>query len=182
MSEKKFKIIMICGSHQAESKTRMVMQQVIRNFSASPVSMSVVDPGASAQEPGDVLRAAAQETQLAGKVAAADAVIFCTPEYNGSYSALIKVIVENLGYPSALSGKPVALLGIAAGAIGAVKALEHLQSMCLHNGALVVPPFVSIPLVNLHFDKQGICTNEKIAAQLSVFSESLLRFLRHHRR
>ncbi len=32
----------------------------------------------------------------------------------------MKLVIENLGHPSVLSGKPVALLGVASGAIGAV--------------------------------------------------------------
>ena len=37
----------------------------------------------------------------------------------------MKLVIENLGFPSVLAGKPVALLGMAAGAIGAIKSLEH---------------------------------------------------------
>lgn len=64
-------------------------------------------------------------------VAAATGVILATPEYHGSYSSVIKLVIDNLGFPSTLSGKPVSLLGMAAGQIGAIKALEHLRSVCL---------------------------------------------------
>lgn len=40
---------------------------------------------------------------------------------------MIKLVIENLGFPSPLAAKPVALLGVAAGQIGAIKSLESLQ-------------------------------------------------------
>ena len=40
-------------------------------------------------------------------VSDATAVILATPEYHGSYSSVIKLFIENLGFPSRLAGKPV---------------------------------------------------------------------------
>ncbi|NIT99995.1 MAG: NADPH-dependent oxidoreductase, partial [Nitrosopumilaceae archaeon] len=66
-------------------------------------------------------------------------IILATPEYHGSFSSMMKLFIENLGFPSMLSTKPVALLGVAAGEIGAIKALEHLSSVCSYIGAIVLP-------------------------------------------
>ena len=46
----------------------------------------------------------------------ATAVVLATPEYHRSYSSVIKLVIENLGFPSGLSGKPVAMPGVAVGA------------------------------------------------------------------
>ncbi|MFQ5802331.1 MAG: hypothetical protein ACE5JQ_05465 [Candidatus Methylomirabilales bacterium] len=43
---------------------------------------------------------------------------------------MIKLVIKNMGFPSVLVGNPVALLRVAAGAIGVIKALEHLRSVC----------------------------------------------------
>ena len=51
------------------------------------------------------------------RVSNATGVIFATPEYHGSFSSLTKLAIENLGFPSVLAGKPVGLLGVAAGVI-----------------------------------------------------------------
>ena len=83
-----------------------------------------------------------------------DGVILATPEYHGSFSSLMKLSIENMGYPSAIKGKPVMLLGVASGKIGAVKSLEHLRSVCVHVGALVLPGSISIPNVRSVFDGQ----------------------------
>jgi NAD(P)H-dependent FMN reductase len=175
--EKKFKLVLICGSHRFESKTRLVLKTVLKHLETYRAELVIYDPGADELDIASTLAAAAGEIKLLHQVRAADAVIFCTPEYNGSYSALIKVIIEALGYPSALAGKTVVLFGVAAGAIGAVKALEHLQSVCLHNGAMVLPPFLSIPMINQHFDHEGNWTNEKIVGQIDKVIKDLFAHL-----
>ena len=63
-------------------------------------------------------------------VETATGIIFATPEYHGSPAAMAKLIVENMGFPSRLAGKPVALLGAASGRIGAIKSLEMMRSIC----------------------------------------------------
>src|SRR5437764_4240327 len=105
-------------------------------------------------------------------------VILATPEYHGSFCAMTKLIIENLGFPSVLAGKPVALVGVAAGRIGAIKALEHLKSVCAHIGAIVVPGAVSVAGVQQVFDAQGRCTNADVEAMLRGVAPALLTFLK----
>jgi chromate reductase len=85
----------------------------------------------------------------------ATGAILVTPEYHGSFSSVMKLIIENLGYPSALEGKPVALMGVAAGAIGAIKSLEHLRGVVSHVGGIVLPLPISIANVQKVFDREG---------------------------
>lgn len=68
----------------------------------------------------------------------------------------MKLVIENLGFPSVLSAKPVALLGVAAGTIGAIKSLEQLRSVCAHIGAIVLPLPISVPNVQKVFDKESM--------------------------
>ena len=92
---------------------------------------------------------------LREKVSAATGLIFATPEYHGSFSSVLKLAIENMGFPSVLAGKPVALLGVAAGQIGAIKSLEHLRSVCSHVGAIVLPGPVSVANVQKVLDAAG---------------------------
>jgi NAD(P)H-dependent FMN reductase len=110
-------------------------------------------------------------------VAAADGVILATPEYHGSFSSLVKLTIENMGFPSALKEKPVGLVGVAGGRIGAVKSLEHLRSVCSHIGALVLPRSVSVAGVQSKFDKQGNCLDEGTERQLRGLASELVRYI-----
>ena len=67
----------------------------------------------------------------------------------------MELVIENLGFPSVLAGKPVGLLGVAAGSIGAIKSLEQLRSVCSHIGAIVLPLPISVPNVQKVFDSSG---------------------------
>ena len=104
-------------------------------------------------------------------------VIISTPEYHGSISSAIKLVIESLGFPSALSKKTVALLGVASGQIGAIKSLEQLRSICSHVGALVLPGPVSVARVRSVFDEEGNCLDPKIEKKLNTFAEELVSYV-----
>ncbi len=76
--------------------------------------------------------------RLAEAVKSATGVILATPEYHGTFSSVMKLFIENIGFPAALNTKPVALLGVAAGQIGAVKSLEHLRDDCSQQNGVTV--------------------------------------------
>jgi NAD(P)H-dependent FMN reductase len=125
--------------------------------------------------PGQPETADARTLQQA--VADASAVLVASPEYHGGICAHTKLIIENLGFPSKLAGKPVALLGVAAGRIGAIKSLEQLKGIMGHVGAVVVPGAVSIAGVQQVFDEQGRCTDEASGRALQKLAGSLHTFL-----
>jgi chromate reductase len=114
---------------------------------------------------------------LRESVKKANGIVLATPEYHGSFSAMTKLIIENLGFPSVLAGKPVALLGVAAGRIGAIKSIEHLRGVCSHVGALVVPGSVSIAGVKNVIDEAGKPLDESAERALVGLADSLEGFL-----
>ena len=125
--------------------------------------------------PGDGPGAGAR--YLENSVASADAIILATPEYHGTYSAFMKLVIESLGYPSALRGKPVAMLGVAGGRLGATKSLEQLRNTCAHTGALVLPGAVSVAQAQSAFEEDGTCFDEQVKRSLEGLAENLLDFL-----
>jgi FMN reductase len=110
----------------------------------------------------------------------ADGIIISTPEYHGSISSIVKLIIENLGFPSVLSGKPVSLLGVAGGSIGAIKSLEQIRSICSHVGSIVLPGPVSIPKVHSVFDKEGNCLDVKVEKRLRTFANEMVKYAEKH--
>ena len=110
----------------------------------------------------------------------ATGIVISTPEYHGSFSATVKLIIENLGFPSSLATKPVALLGVAAGQIGAIKSLEQLRSVCSHVGAIVLPGPVSVANVRSVFDEDGNCLDEKIEKRVRSVATSLIDFIHNN--
>lgn len=111
-------------------------------------------------------------------VAEADGVILATPEYHGSFSSVMKLLIDNLGFPSTLAGKPVALVGVAAGRIGAIKALEHLRSVASHVGALVLPGPVSVARVRQAFDGEGRMLDAGTEALVRGVATTLIDYIK----
>ena len=149
------KVLLILGSLRAGSNTAKVGSLAKASLEAHGLSVDVIDPRTT-----DLAFPGLPEHDLCAepiqkRAQAAIGAIFVTPEYDGSFSSILKLIIEHFGYPSALAGKPVALFGCAGGRIGAVKALEHLRSMMSHTGAIVLPLSYSIPQVHRAFDDHG---------------------------
>jgi NAD(P)H-dependent FMN reductase len=118
--------------------------------------------------------------ELRNLVADASAVVIATPEYHGSFSAAIKLVIENLGFPSVLAGKPVALMGVAAGSIGAIKSIEALRGVVSHVGALPLPMPVSLAHVQKLFGEDGTVKDAAAEKLLRRLAQSVLDYLRRH--
>jgi chromate reductase, NAD(P)H dehydrogenase (quinone) len=139
------RIVVINGSVRPSNYTNMASAIVVDELRRHPrISVEVVDPRTLRLLAPGAEGDGADAEHLRQAVSRATGVILCTPEYHGSFSSVMKLIIENLGFPSVLSGKPVALLGVAAGSIGAVKSLEHLRSVVSHIGGLVLPLPISV--------------------------------------
>ncbi len=144
------------------------------------VRVRVIDPLAwELPLPGSARHAAATEA-LQAEVRDATGVVLATPEYHGSFSSVMKLLIENLGFPSVLAGKPVALLGVAAGAIGAIKSLEQLRSVCSHIGAMVLPLPISVANVQKVFDSEGRCLDPVVEKQVRRVGINLMDYIRQN--
>ena len=175
------RIAVLCGSVRPGNYTRMAANVVVGSLSAHPdVSVGVVDPSElDLPLPGlDATSDSVSELQEA--VRGATAVILATPEYHGSFSSVMKLMIENLGFPSVLRGKPVALLGVAGGSIGAIKSLEQLRGVCSHVGAIVLPGPVSVPHVRGAFNEDGECIDSRVEGSLQGLAENLLAYIQQN--
>ena len=129
--------------------------------------------------PGSPPTADARKLQTLLREAAG--VVLATPEYHGTFSAFTKLIIENLGHPSALREKPVALLGVAAGRIGAIKSVEQLRGVLAHIGALVVPGSVSVAGIQAAFDRNtGAVTDASTEEALRGLARTLVTFMKDY--
>lgn len=83
----------------------------------------------------------ASVTRLKADIAAADAVLFVTPEYNRAVPALVKNTVDWGSRPrgqNSWAGKPVAIAGASQGAIGTAVAQAQLRNSLLILGVILM--------------------------------------------
>ena len=171
------RIVAIGGSVRPDNYTWKALSVVVDELKKhKEVAFEVVDPrNLDLPKPG--LQPNAQAESLRKTVSEATGVIFATPEYHGSMSSVMKEIIENLGFPSVLAGKPVALLGVAAGQIGAIKSLEQLRSVCSHVGAIVLPGPVSVANVQKAFDDRGTCQDPNLEKRIRGVASHLIDYI-----
>ena len=178
MSERPIRIIVVAGSVRPGNYTGKALSLVADEVAQSDdARIDFVDLN-EVQLPLPGLAASDDIKALQERFSVATGVVLATPEYHGSYSSVIKLLIDNLGFPSVLSGKPIALLGVAAGQIGAIKALEHLRSVCSHVGAIVLPGPVSVAGVQRLFDDDGNCLDESIEKRIRGLATNLLDYIR----
>ena len=172
------KIATVLGSALAPKVTAMALALVHDELrSIEDVSVIDIDPSKLRLFIPGMEDGPSDSEQLQELVRSVDGVIISTPEYHNSFSSLIKMVIENLGYPSALSGKPVSLLGIAGGRYGAIKSLEHLRSVCSHVGALVLPGGISISKARTVFDNQGNCLDVEVEQDIRDMARYMYRYI-----
>jgi FMN reductase len=171
-------VVVIQGSVRSGNNTAKAATLVVEELEKTDGAVvDVVDPTSLRLPlPGERGNHAEVEA-MRETVSRATGVIFVTPEYHGSFSSVTKLIIDNLDFPSALAGKPIALAGVAAGAIGAIKALEHLRSVCSHVGGIVLPGPVSVANVRSVFDAGGNCLDPSVESRLRGLVKKLIDYI-----
>src|SRR3954463_657597 len=90
-------------------------------------------------------------THLKERIAAADTVLFATPEYNHSIPGQLKNAMDWVSRPLAdtpLKGKPVAVIGASTGMFGAGWAQAELRKVLSAIGAKVLDRELPVPLAD----------------------------------
>ena len=115
--------------------------------------------------------------KLAQKISAFDAIIFSTPEYNGSIPGGFKNALDWLSRinPMPLTDKHALLLAASPGALGGVRGLWHsrvpLEALGLH----VYPEMFGLSAAHNAFDEKGIlkdaATDERLKKLLFKFRD-----------
>lgn len=110
------------------------------------------------------------------RIAAAEAVLFVTPEYNRSVPGVLKNAVDVGSRPygeNAWGGKPGAVISASPGAIGGFGANHHLrQSLVFLDVRPLQQPEAYVGGAHKLFDEQGRLTNDDARAFLKSFMEA----------
>jgi len=178
LDDKNYKIVAIVGSISKNSYTRKSLNIAVNEIkSHDNFSVKIIDPrDFDLPAPGSGIMNESRK-RLQQIVGEADGALLATPEYNGSFSSIIKLVIENLGYPSELFGKPISLLGIADGDMGAIKAIEALRGVCSHIGGYVLPNATSVAHINQKFDVDDNCIDEQTERRIKRVGTELVKYI-----
>ena len=177
-SSQRIHIAAVIGTRRPGNYTSKAMRLVVDEIDKHErFSVDLIDPATMTLPfPGED-DGSSDAKMLQKTVSKAAGVILATPEYHGSFSSVMKLLIENMGFPSVLAGKPISLLGVAAGRIGAIKSLENLRGVCSHVGAIVLPGPVSIAGVQQAFDDEGNCLDEATEKMIRSVPMNLIEYI-----
>jgi chromate reductase len=157
------KLLGISGSLRAGSYNSMLVREAARlfapdEFTFADLRLPLYDGDLEALGmPGEV-------TRLCDQVAAADAIVISTPEYNKNPSGVLKNALDWVSRPrpAPMVGKPVAVVSAAAGQAGGQRATAALYLMLIpFKVRLVAEVEVAVGNAGNQFDAQGRLTGEQ---------------------
>jgi chromate reductase, NAD(P)H dehydrogenase (quinone) len=108
--------------------------------------------------------------------AAADAIVFATPEYNGSVPGGLKNAIDWASRPkleAVLRNKPVAVVGASTGQFGALWAQQDLKRILGIAGARVVGTEIPVTRADERFDGEGRFLDGEVFEQLRLHLTTL---------
>ena len=109
----------------------------------------------------------------------ADAIIFLSPEYHGSYTGALKNTVDY--YWSEFQKKPIGVVATSSGRFGGINTSTQLQQLVLSLGAYPMPLKLLVPNIQNAFSEEGVLTDttlvkamDKYVAEFIWFADALV--------
>ena len=165
-------IVALVGSLRAGSHNRQLAQAAVRHAPAG-VSVQLFEELGGVPLYNEDYDTDGQVSPAAGRlrevVAAADGLLLVTPEHNGTMPAALKNAIDWLSRPfgaSAISGKPVAVIGTAYGQYGGVWAHDEARKAAGIAGGRVLDVAVSIPNSVVRFAEQHPADDQQVVSQI----------------
>lgn len=120
--------------------------------------------------------------KLARLFAEHDAVLICTPEYNGGMPPLVKNTIDwisrvrnDAGKPlNAFTGKVMAICSSSNGHFAGIRSASHLRQVLAHIQAEVIAPQVQVPNGASAFDDDGNFVDERLTKGMQRLARTLV--------
>lgn len=171
-----FNLLGISGSLRAASFNRMLIREAGRLMADASYTEADLDlPLYNGDvEEKDGIPAGVQA--LSDQIAAADAVVISTPEYNQSFSGVLKNALDWVSRTdgSPWDGKPVAIVSAAAGRTGGARAQYALRlAMTPFRPRLLMGPEVMVAGAQGQFTDGQLIDGEHYATSMTALMQAL---------
>ena len=106
----------------------------------------------------------------------ADKFIIVSPEYNGSYPGILKLMIDNTDVSRVWWHKKVLLTGVSTGRAGNLRGMEHLTGCLLHMKMIVHPNRLPISLIDTLLDENDMFIDHRTLTAVNNQLEEFLHF------
>ena len=172
------KVLVVSGSLRRDSHNTQLLRAAVE---AAPEGVEVelweglgdlplYDQDLDTTEPPEPVR------RLREAWGGADAILFATPEYNGSVPGGLKNAIDWASRPvreSALTGQTVSVIGASTGQFGGMWAQADLRKILGTTGARVVGDELPVARAHEKFDHEGRLLDAELFERLRLVLEAL---------
>lgn len=165
------KLLAFNGSGRKGSMNQKLLLNVIADAKAAGANVTLIDisgynlPIYNGDIEAEGFPAAVIELKELFK--AHDGFLIATPEYNGSFSPLLKNTLDWVSRPvkgeapvNVFKGKVAALMSASPGKLGGMRGIAQLNTVLFGLGTLVLPEIVSISFYSEAFDENDQLKND----------------------
>lgn len=168
MSKGKFKIVGICGSLRKGSYNQKLLDVILKMISEADVEVEQLNWEDFVVYNEDIQDAGMPQNVEAfkDKIAAADGIVFATPEYNFSIPGGLKNAMDWASRPDSDlervfgEDKAALLAGVSSGVRGTARAQMHMANLCQDLGLLMYPSPLLVGTGSDAFDGEGNLVKE----------------------
>jgi azobenzene reductase len=171
------KIAILIGSSRIGRQSHKIAYYLEKQIRCRGLYVDVIDLGkrtsilpAEVSSPYPGLWEEVQD--LSDRVQRADALIFITPEYHGSFSGVLKNTLDSLGRE--FYRKPIGVVTVSSGKMGGLAAVAQLQHVILSLGAFALPTKLLVPDVQTAFDDHFDLVHERTSKSALKFIDEYL--------
>jgi chromate reductase, NAD(P)H dehydrogenase (quinone) len=171
------RVLALAGSLRRDSHNRKLLD-VAAGLLPPSVTLQVYDGLGEIPPYNEDDQAPAVVVRLREAIASADALLFATPEYNGSIPGQLKNALDWASRPfpdNSLRGRPAAVIGASTGLFGAVWAQAELRKVLRTAGAEVLDEELPVGQADSAFTADGKLADPDLHAALSDLVTRLLR-------
>ncbi|MBA2295747.1 MAG: NAD(P)H-dependent oxidoreductase [Actinobacteria bacterium] len=168
------RVLGLSGSLRAESLNARLLRLAAEEFRADATFEEFDDLAQIPPFDEDLLDLQPESVErLKRAIAAADAILIATPEYNGSIPGQLKNALDWVSRPladSPIRSKPVAVIGASTGAFGGIWAQRELKKVLGLMGARVLEVELPVAKANRRLEHEELCTELRLVAEALVLA------------
>ena len=174
------KIFAIAGALRAGSFNRKLLKAAVQKIKNASVDVADLKEFDLPVYDGDV-EAQGLPTgvvKLKERIAAADALLIATPEYNWSIPGTFKNAIDWASRPPSnpFKHKTALLTAASSGYFGGVRSILQLRQVFLTLNVVVIPEQVTVAFAEKAFDEAGHLIDSKLDAQLQRAVDALVSY------
>ncbi len=184
------KVLTLCGSQRSGSYNQKLLDAsslVLTNLGIVVSTLSISKDTLPVYSHDISVSKATLDTvtDLRSQIGAANGLIVCSPQFNGSIPPYLKNIIDWTAPPHQSEGatnvfkdKVICLLGAARGTSTCLGGLAHLSTVFGFLGSIIVPQYYGVSQAEKAMSDTGGIVDEKIAANLNNYLNSFHSLLK----